>query len=552
MAIGVLPKLMRDLWLPAVLTVLGSAAALGVSEHFEQERREQIERSARAIAAESRAAIALKVHRHLVAVDDLASAWVRFGRAPEAEWADDAQLLIKNVAGFSYLAWVSFGTAPLRVARAPNAPAAAPVNEEEARSHAAGAAIVGPERRPDGGVSYRLYHPLPLGAGAPGVLAAGVDADVLLENVLRDSAPGYAISIFWGDQEILTRGRPAGPADLAWWRAEGTVPLAFGTVWRVVHEPTDELAASLLTPFPAYLGVGGILLSFALGVIVYQLEQARQHGRFLLAANRALDLRMQQAREGEASLRRLSEELEQRVRSRTRRLEDTMTDLEAFNFSVSHDLRAPIGAVLNFVAILEEEHAPILSPAGRELVSRIRGSAERSIGLLEGLLKLSRAGRAELEIEPLDMAALAREAFAQACGGAGDDEGLEFVVGSLPPAQGDRALIGSVFVNLLANAVKYTRGRGKRRIVVSGDSTETASVYSISDNGVGFDDRHASKLFGAFERLHPSDRFEGAGIGLAIVARIVQRHGGRVWAEGRPEQGATFFFSLAGPDRDRS
>jgi two-component system sensor kinase len=183
-------------------------------------------------------------------------------------------------------------------------------------------------------------------------------------------------------------------------------------------------------------------------------------------------------------------------------------------------------------------------------VARIRGSAERSIDLLEGLLKLSRAGRTELEIEPLDMNALAREAFAQARAGPAGEGGLDFVLEPLPPARGDRALIGSVFVNLLGNAAKYTRGREKRRIVVSGSPRGDVNVYAVSDNGVGFDDRHASKLFGAFERLHPSDRFEGAGIGLAIVARIVQRHGGRVWAEGRPEQGATFFFSLPPSDGD--
>jgi len=226
-----------------------------------------------------------------------------------------------------------------------------------------------------------------------------------------------------------------------------------------------------------------------------------------------------------------------------------MTELEAFNFSVSHDLRSPLGAVLNFVAILEEEHAPQLSPAGRDLVARIRGSAERAVGLLEGLLKLSRAGRAELEIETLDMSTLAREAFAQARG-AGDEGEIELVICPLAAARGDRALVGSVFVNLLGNAVKYTRGREKRRIVVSGVSSgEAMNVYSVADNGVGFDDRHASKLFGAFERLHPSGQYEGAGIGLAIVARIIQRHGGRVWAEGRPEQGATFFFTLPRPDR---
>jgi light-regulated signal transduction histidine kinase (bacteriophytochrome) len=223
-------------------------------------------------------------------------------------------------------------------------------------------------------------------------------------------------------------------------------------------------------------------------------------------------------------------------------LEDTLSELEAFNFSVSHDLRSPIGAVLNFVAILEEEHCPQLPPAGRELVTRIRGSAERAIELLEGLLKLSRAGRTALEIEELDMAALAREAFPQARGG--DAGTIELEVGPLPRARGDRALIGSVFVNLLGNAVKYTRGREKRRIVVSGTTTEAVNVYAVADSGIGFDDRFAAKLFRAFERLHPSNRYEGTGIGLAVVARIVQRHGGRVWAEGQPDAGASFFFSL--------
>jgi signal transduction histidine kinase len=293
---------------------------------------------------------------------------------------------------------------------------------------------------------------------------------------------------------------------------------------------------------PSHLLVAGILLSVCAGVIVYQLRRSLRVARSLSVANQALDRGMRAAREEEAGLRRLSAELEQRVRERTAQLEDTLRELEAFNFSVSHDLRSPIGAVLNFVAILEEEHCPQLPPAGRQLVARIRGSAGRAIELLDGLLKLSRAGRAQLELESLDMAALAREGFAQAR--SLDPGEIDVEIGPLPPARGDRALIGSVFANLLANAVKYTRGREKRRIAVSGTTSDGLNVYAVADNGVGFDERFATKLFRAFERLHSSDRFEGAGIGLAVVARIVQRHGGRVWAEGRPDAGASFFFSL--------
>lgn len=293
---------------------------------------------------------------------------------------------------------------------------------------------------------------------------------------------------------------------------------------------------------PSHLLVAGVLLSACAGVIVYQLRRSLEIARTLAAANQALDLGMREAREGEAAQRRSSEELEQRVRERTAQLEDTLRELEAFNFSVSHDLRSPIGAVLNFAAILEEEHCPHLPPAGRQLVTRIRSSAGRAIELLDGLLRLSRAGRAPLELESLDMAALAREAFAQAR--LSETGEIEFEVGRLPQARGDRAMICTVLVNLLANAVKYTRGREKRRIVVSGTTADGLEVYAVADNGVGFDERFAAKLFHAFERLHPSGRFEGAGMGLAVVARIVQRHGGRVWAEGRPDAGASFFFSL--------
>jgi signal transduction histidine kinase len=305
--------------------------------------------------------------------------------------------------------------------------------------------------------------------------------------------------------------------------------LVFGLVSQFTSERGDLL-------------LGAALLGVAAAVIVRQLQRSRRQGERLAATNGALETRMQEARDAEASLRKLSEELEGRVRSRTRLLENTMSDLEALNFSVSHDLRSPIGAVLNFVMILEEEHRLQLDPSGREILARIRASAERAIELLEALLRLSRAGRAELTLEPLDMTALAREAFSQAHGAA--DGEVEFVLRPLPLARGDRALIGTVFVNLLSNALKYTRGREKRHIELTGSAGDDGSVYAISDNGVGFDARFASKLFGAFERLHPPGQFEGAGIGLAVVARIVLRHGGRVWAEGSPEQGATFFFSL--------
>ena len=294
---------------------------------------------------------------------------------------------------------------------------------------------------------------------------------------------------------------------------------------------------------PHLLFAGGLLLSAAGALIAHQLQLAGRRKRDLVAVKQAFGARVREASESEAVQRRLSEELERRVAARTRELERAMSELEAFNYSVSHDLRSPLGAILNFVAILEEDHRHRLERGGAEVLGRIRGSTERALALLEGLLDLSRATRAKLELEDLDMAAVAREAFGHARVARGDSD-VELVLGPLPPARADRALIADVLANLFDNALKYSRGCEKRRVEVSGRADGAEVVYSVADNGVGFDARFAGKLFGVFERLHPREQFEGTGVGLALVARIVHRHGGRVWAEGLPDQGACFFFSL--------
>jgi light-regulated signal transduction histidine kinase (bacteriophytochrome) len=380
------------------------------------------------------------------------------------------------------------------------------------------------------------------------VLAAGVSVAELLFHPLQDSAPGYAIAVEWDGREVFARGQPVREEHLAWWRAEGSLPLGLGVAWRIVHAPTPQLAHAMLSASPHLLLAGGVLLSAAAGLIAHQLQLARHHARELAAANRALDTRVREASESAAVLRRLSEELERRVAARTRELEGAMSELEAFNYSVSHDLRSPLGAILNFVAILEEDHEQRLGAEGGEVLARIRGSSERALALLEGLLELSRASRAKLELEDLDMTALVHEAFLQARVARGDAD-VELALAPLPRARGDRALIADVLANLLDNALKYTHGRQQRRVEVSGRSEGGEVVYAVSDNGVGFDARFAGKLFGVFERLHPRDQFEGTGVGLAMVARIVHRHGGRVWAEGRPEQGACFSFSLPPAER---
>ena len=218
-------------------------------------------------------------------------------------------------------------------------------------------------------------------------------------------------------------------------------------------------------------------------------------------------------------------------------------ELEAFSYSVSHDLRAPLRAIDGFARILEEDYAPALDAEGRRVLGVVRTNAKSMARLIDDLLAFSRTSRRPMELAELDMTAVANQAVESLHLGGGL-ETPEIVVSALPPAQGDAAMLRQVFANLIANAVKFSRGRAAARVEVEGEARGAEAVFRVRDNGVGFDPRYAEQLFGVFQRLHKSEDFEGTGVGLAIVQRIVHRHGGRVWAEGRPGVGATFSFTL--------
>jgi len=245
----------------------------------------------------------------------------------------------------------------------------------------------------------------------------------------------------------------------------------------------------------------------------------------------------------EEGLRELTQELEDRVGQRTAELEAANRELEAFGYSISHDLRAPLRAIEGFSGILEQEHSRELSEEPRRYLRLVGDNVREMVSLIDDMLSLSRLGRQALKVHPVEPAAIARQALADL---EGEREGrqVEVSVGDLPSCRADPALLKQVFANLLSNALKFSRSRDVAEIEVGSSVEGGEVVYFVRDNGVGFDMQYADRVFGVFQRLHRAEEYEGTGVGLAIVQRIVRRHEGRVWVEAEVDRGATFSFVL--------
>ena len=245
----------------------------------------------------------------------------------------------------------------------------------------------------------------------------------------------------------------------------------------------------------------------------------------------------------EQQIRRFNEELEDRVQERTAELKAINEELEAFSASVSHDLRGPLHVISGYSVMLEETYGRILDAEGRKYLQRIDASVQQMANIIEDLLKLSRLGRQQLKLQTTNLNEIIGRILAD-CEPAIKARKIEWRIGDLPEAECDQGLIKQVFTNLISNAIKYTRLHETAVIEIGQTVMDEDFVITVRDNGAGFDMKHADKLFGAFQRLHRQSEFEGTGIGLATVRRIIQRHGGRIWAEGEVEKGAAFHFTL--------
>lgn len=340
------------------------------------------------------------------------------------------------------------------------------------------------------------------------IMAAALD-DVLLNGIkvrLLDRSAPAAREVLYGDDADPQSGHSGGslshvvPLDLAQrdWELEFTLPAAY----LVAHRS-----------WGAWLVLaGGLLLTALLGILQ------------LVVVGRAA-------------------KVHELVDQRTAELAAAYQDLEAFSYSVAHDLRAPLRAIDGFSRILLREHAQEFSGNANEFLHRVRAGTQQMGQMIDDLLSFSRLSRQPIKKQNVESAALVRRCLDELRDGP-EQQAVEFSIGDLPPCEADPSLIKQVWINLLSNALKYTRKCEIARIEISCTRNADELVYHVKDNGVGFDMRYADKLFGVFQRLHRAEDYEGTGVGLAIVQRIIRRHGGRVWVEAQPDQGAMFYFTL--------
>jgi signal transduction histidine kinase len=275
-------------------------------------------------------------------------------------------------------------------------------------------------------------------------------------------------------------------------------------------------------------------------VLIHKLEKKMLD---LSELNKALELDIIQRREAENEIRKLNIELETRVTERTAQLKAINDELESFAHSVSHDLRAPLRAIQGFSQILLEDSFEKLNTEEKQLLERVIINTKTMDQLINDLLSFSRVAPSEMHLTGINMTSMANSVYLEIASPKVQKK-IEFSVTSLPKAFGDITLIKQVWSNLISNAIKYTLPKDVRKIEIGSFTEKGMNVYYIKDTGVGYDPSYQHKLFGIFQRLHRADEFEGTGVGLAIVKRIITRHDGNVWAEGKVNEGATFYFSL--------
>jgi signal transduction histidine kinase len=410
--------------------------------------------------------------------------------------------------------------------------------------------IVGPTTLSDGrsvmGANLRISY---LGGEQRAILAVYEPAQ-RLRSLFAEAASGFGFALSANGQLVLSHDSASPDADLAAFAKTVAIDPRIGEPWALTVWPLPAAVPESYRQGPIVALASGLLASVLIAMALHLGALAWRRSKILSAANAALERQIDDTERGKGELEELSAALAARVAARTAELNETIADLETFNYSVSHDLRSPLAAIINFSAIFSEDYAGRLDDTQKEYLQRIMTSASSAVGMMDALLSYSHSGRTELRRVELDVERLVREVVGEASA-AWPTRPCDVKVGTLPNAFADETILRFIFANLISNACKFAKTSESAKVEIGGQIEATEIVYFVRDEGIGFDPRFAAKLFRPFERLHRANEYEGQGVGLAIVARMVRRHGGRVWAQGAVDKGATFYFTIPTLDGEK-
>lgn len=519
--------------LAAIAIVLATTGTWWVLKNHQTE---QIARLAEIESYAVRSQLVRNIDSMLRSFRDLREFWSRNSQLSAGERAPDAETGLADFSGIEMIVW-SDRSEDVRYLLTAQHPVLdyRPSREEwqglselRARSSALSeTAILGPYAAENGDVTIEV-HIVPEDPQDTGSLIAVIDTNDMFARMLLDESPGYAVSIFWNEILMYQRGEAARNLPESWTREGMIMPLT-GELWRIVHTPTDTLADSLQTPAVPGTLVSGLAIALLVGLLLYENGRARS--------------RAAAAEIAEQKLADLNRDLEAQIADRVKELADRSTDLETITDSVAHDLRNPLNSISVNTQLLQQQFENVLDDEGLEALKRTASGVRRMTEILDRLLGLSVVSHATFKPEELDIEGIITDVFEE-LSAPEQPPPVELEVGALPPADADPTLVRTLVTNLLSNAIKYTRDRPLRRIEVSAERRDGEVVYCIRDNGVGFDPDSGERMFQAFERLDGTKTEEGIGLGLDIAARVVRRHGGRIWANGNPGDGAAFYFTL--------
>ncbi len=518
----------------SILATLAIAAATVVTWQILKNTDEaQKARIAESESSAARSQLIRNVDMMLHAFRNVQTYWSRYAHLPRTERADEATIDLVYFDGVEKIIWRD-AARNIHYVRSPEHPEFdyrptarewADVQEVLERSDGVeDEAILGPFISADGTPLYEVHL-----VDGQNVMVAVVDAWRSFEAMLRNVSPGYSISVWWDTVLLYQRGEPA--SDLPESRSHaGMIRTSVGNLWKVIHTPTADLALSTTAPaLPAVL-IAGLAIAALVGLLLFENGRARYRAR---AAEIA-----------EERLAALNRSLEEQIAERTKELAARSADLGTITDSVAHDLRNPLNSISVNTQLLEQQFGSALGGDGLMALQRTAAGVKRMTEILDRLLGLSIISHATFRRERVDLREMVTDIFEE-LSASEPPPAVRCEVADLPEAYADPTLVRTLAMNLLGNALKYTRHKQERRIVVDYETKDGVTAYCVRDNGIGFDGANGGRMFRAFDRAgRDGAKEEGLGLGLNIAVRVVRRHDGRIWAESKPGAGAAFYFTL--------